>query len=89
MFFQILSEDQDIVQINNYDVLYYKIIENVIHHCLECHWVIGYAKKYYQELKKFMISEVAFYSRLDVDIVKISANIQFGKILSILKLQNK
>ena len=47
MFFQILSEDQDVVQINNYDVLYYKIIENVIHHCLKWHWIIGYAKEHY------------------------------------------
>ena len=34
-------------------------------------------------------SSLLLISKLDVDIVKISANIQFGKILSILKLKNK
>ena len=34
-------------------------------------------------------SSLLLIFRLDVDIVKILANIQFGKILTILKLQNK
>ena len=56
VFFQSLSKNQDIIQVDSYNTLCYKVIKNIVHYCLKDYWAISYAKEYYQEFKKSVIS---------------------------------
>jgi len=67
-------------------------MENVIYHGLESSWTISHTEEHYQRLEKSMVyvkCGLLFISRLDLDIIEIPVNIQFGKLLCSLKLWNK
>jgi len=52
VFFQSLSKNQDIIQVDNYNTLCYEVMKNIAHYYLKNYWAISYAKEYYQEFKK-------------------------------------
>ena|SRR5882724_941229 len=34
------TDDEDVVHLNDYSSLVYEFLEDVIHHCLKCHWAV-------------------------------------------------
>ena len=64
-------------------------MENIIHYGFESSWTISHTEEHYQGLEKSIVCVkcgLPFISRLNLDIVEISVNIQFGKVLCSLKL---
>ena len=53
--FQGLSKDEDVVQVDYYDLIYYKVLKYIIH-SLKHSGAVSYSKEYYQRLKKFIVS---------------------------------
>ena len=45
------GKDQNVVQIDHYNVFYYKVSEDVIHHGLEGGWAVSHSKEHYQRFK--------------------------------------
>jgi len=89
VFFQSSSVDQNVIHVDNHNVFYYKVLENVIHYGLKCCQTVSYTKEHYQGFKKFAVSmksSLLLISELNPDIVKTPTNIQFGKMLDILEL---
>lgn len=87
-----MYKDQDIIQIQNNGSFIYKVIEDVIYYSLECSQTNSHTKEHYQGLKKSIVSiksGLIFISWLNTYTVQTSADIELGKIFSILELQNK
>ena len=78
MFFLRLSEDQDVVQINHHNTLYYEVPEDVVHHSLEGGQTVSHFKEHYQGFKQTSIGLEGYLSLvfgLNVDIVETPADI--------------
>ena len=90
--FKSLSKDKNVIQIDYYNLFYYEVLKNVIHHSLECNRTINHSKEYYQKFKKTMVSvkdSLLLISRLYVDIVETLAYIQHYEIFDILEFGHK
>ena len=92
MFFYRPSEDENVVQVDNYYTLHNEILEDVIHHCPEGGQTVSHTNKYHKGLKQTMVSMegyLSLISGLDTYIVKSPSNVKFGKVLGSTKLRDK
>ena len=79
-----ISVDNDIVHVDQSFATVDEFHQFVVHHCLECCWRVGQAKKHDGRLEKSVAcfkSGLPFVAFLDADIVVSPVNIKFGEPL--------
>jgi len=78
VFFLCLGEDQDVIQIDYHDTLYYEVLEDVVYHGLEGGQTVGHSKEHYQEFEQTSIGPegcLPLIPGLNVDVVETPADI--------------
>jgi hypothetical protein len=88
MFIQGASENQDVIEIDRDNSLYNKVLEDLIHHSLECHWTIGETKVHYQGLKEALVGvewHLPLVTLSDTDIIVSLVHIELGEIVCALE----
>ena len=84
VMFQCLGKDQDVVQVNSDLVIDNKILEDFVHHSLECCRGIGEAEKHNKRFKQSSggsKSGFPLITFLNADIVISPSNVEFRVIL--------
>ena len=75
----VVGVDQDVVHIDGYPSFSYSVLEDVVHHCLECHRGIGESEEHYFWFEQSLIgSEGCFplISFFDSDVVISSSYVE-------------
>ena len=83
MLLESLGVDEDVIEVYANDSLCNQIVEDVIHHCLECGRAVSQTKEHYQGFKESAIGPkhcLPLISFLDVHVVVASTDIQLGEI---------
>ena len=73
MFFDHPCEDEDVVQVYDYDLFCNQILEDIVYHGLEGCQTVSHPKEHYQRFKEFLAcleGSLPFISRLDAYIIK-------------------
>ena len=89
MFFYRPSEDENVVQVDNYYTLCNEILEDIVHHCLKGSWTVGHSKEHYEGLKQATVSIESYLlliAGLDMYIIKPLLDVKLGKIFGSMKL---
>src|ERR1700761_9355090 len=92
MFLQSFCEYQDVIQIHHNHSFGDQVIEDVVHHGLECGRAIAQSEEHDQRLEKSVIGLercLPLVPLFHPDIVKPPTDIQFSEILCSLKLVNE
>ena len=86
------SKDEDIVQVDYYNLFCNEILEDIVYNCLEDSWAVGHSKEHYQGLEQFTVGtkdSLLLIFRFNLYIVEIPINIQLSKILGSIELSYK
>src|SRR6266481_10014247 len=78
-----LCEDQDVVHVNGYKPFIYKVLENVIHHGLECGWAVSEPEVHDQGLEEPAVcleSCLPLVTFLDSYVIVSPPYFQLGKV---------
>ena len=92
MLFHCLCDDEDIIQVNTDHTLRYKVLEDVIHHCLEHGQAVGETTEHDQGFEEPTVGaeySLPFITFLDPDIVVPPANIEFGKVMCAMEMADE
>ena len=85
MFIQCLSEDEDIVQVNNHYTLGDEVFEDPVHHSLESSWTISQTKehnKWFVESSVSLECGFPFITFFHPDVIETPSDIKFSEVPS-------
>jgi hypothetical protein len=85
MFFQVLGEDEDVVDVYAYNAAADEILQDVNHHGLESGWAVSHAIQHYQWFKESSVTlegHFPFLPFLDSDVLVAQSDIEFGEVFA-------
>src|SRR5271163_657501 len=78
-----LGEDQDVIKVHTNNTFRDQILEDVIHHSLECGRTVGETKEHHQGLKEASVSpkgSLPLITFLHVHVIESPTDVKFGEI---------
>jgi len=78
MFFDHPCEDEDVVQVYDYDLFCNQILEDIVYHGLEGCQTVSHPKEHYQRFKEASVcleDSLPFVSGLDIYVVETPVNV--------------